>query len=192
MAKYDDDVFDKLMDIVRRHWKAIDDYDSVIAECPTKLMSIGIDIYGMFYPDQEIAKYIDYKGKLTNNEKRRHYTYFFDERGRLRLTERYVEKGKLCDLIFYYYYEDYVEIVWYSMIRRIVEQTGYLEYADGKLARFVESFDLGLNIKYNRKIDTYHEYIFNTDDEFIRHRSYSELYGFNGIPDERISKMRKR
>ena len=190
MAKYDDDVFKKLMDIVQKHQNAIVDYDSVIAECSTKLMSIGIDLYGMFYPDQEIAKYFEYKGKLTNNEKKRHYSYFFDEKGRLRLTERCAEKGKLSDLIFFYYYADYVEIVWYSIDRKIVEMTGYLEYVDDKLAKYVQSYDLGLNIKYNRKIESYHEYIFDTDDEFIIHRSYAEDMKVEN-PWERISKMRK-
>ena len=75
---------------------------------------------------------------------------------------------------------------------KFVEITGYLEYENGTLAKYVESFDLELETKYNKKIQTYHEYIFNTEDEFIRHRSYSELFGFDGKPDERISKMRKR
>ena len=73
-------------------------------------MSIGIDIYGMFFPDNEVYKKHIYKGKLTANEKKKNYAYYFDKDGRLRLTERFTPGDGLANIIFYYYYKDYIDL----------------------------------------------------------------------------------
>ncbi len=191
MAKYDDDIFAKLKDIAKRHSDCTNDYDEIISLCPKKLMSRGVELYGMFYPENEISKYIIYKGKLTTNEKKRNYSYFFDENDKLRLTERYDGSGVLMNLIFYYYYEDLVEIVWYDLKRAIVHIVGFIDYKNGILSRFVQSFDFRIGGP-EKGIKTYREYVFDADEEFVLDRSYDTgLFG-DGEVRENISKMRKR
>lgn len=74
MAEYDEKVFARLLDIAQRHRNCLDEHKDIILQCPKKLMSRGIDLYGMFWPDSEIGKYFTYKGRLTKNEKSRHYS----------------------------------------------------------------------------------------------------------------------
>ncbi len=191
MAKYDDDIFAKLKDIAKRHSDCIKDYDDIISACPKKLMSRGIELYGMFYPENELSKYINYSGKLTTNEKKKHYSYFFDENDKLRLTERYDDGNILMNLIFYYYHEDLVEIVWYDLKRAIVHIVGFIDYKNGILSRFVESFDFGRKGP-DDGMKAYFEYVFDADEEFVLHRSYCEDFFGNGGAQESCSKMRKR
>lgn len=195
MAKYDDEILARLMDITYRHRNCVRECDDIISLCPKKLMSRGIDLYGMFFPDMEISKYITYKGRLTKNEKFKHYEYFFDEQGRLRLTKRYGDKvndnRKLLNIIFYFYYDQCVEIVWYSLDENDVCITGFLDYENGKLAKFVEADNVTRHLRHNTTFDAYHEFLFNVDDEFVIRRGYSTFIGSKDKPWESVSKFRK-
>ena len=63
MAEYDDKVFTRLIDIANRHSDCLNDYDKTVSECPKRLLSRGIALYGMYYPDMEISKYFIYKNR---------------------------------------------------------------------------------------------------------------------------------
>ena len=141
MDKYDEEVLAKVNEVYQRNINVMDDYENVISQCPKRLMSIGIDIYGMFFPDNEVYKKHIYKGKLTTNEKKKHSSYYFDEDGRLRLTERFIPGDGLANIIFYYYYEDYIEIVWFKPKFNGVSQVGFIEYNNGILTRYVNADD---------------------------------------------------
>lgn len=191
MAKYDDDVCKRLLDIANRHNDCLNDYDKIVTVCPKRLMSRGIDLYGMFWPDMEISKYIKYKGRLTKNEKSRHYSYYFDEQDRLRLTERFNDDGTILDYIFYYYYENSVEIVWYSFSEKDVDITGFIDYKDGKISRFVESYNLSLVLRDNKNVESYNEYVFDREPDFVIHRVYATDMFSDGRIWETESKYRK-
>lgn len=191
MAKYDDDVCKRLLDIANRHNDCLNDYDKIVTVCPKRLMSRGIDLYGMFWPDMEISKYIKYKGRLTKNEKSRHYSYYFDEQDRLRLTERFNDDGTILDYIFYYYYENSVEIVWYSFSEKDVDITGFIDYKDGKISRFVESYNLSLVLRDNKNVESYNEYVFDREPDFVIHRVYATDMFSDGRIWETQSKYRK-
>lgn len=128
-------------------------------------MSKGDGLYGMYYPDHQLGQYFEYHGKLTNNEKKKDFSYYFDKNDRLILTERY-SSGFLLNAILFYYYEDKIEIVWYCMNRKKINIVGKLLYHNNILIRFVESGDVV------RKINSFKEYMFNVDDEYIYTKSY--------------------
>lgn len=191
MAKYDEEVFARLLDIAQRHRNCLDEHEDIILQCPKKLMSRGIDLYGMFWPDMEIGKYITYKGRLTKNEKSRHYSYYFDEQDRLRLTERFNDDGTILNYIFYYYYDNSVEIVWYSFSEKGVDITGFIDYKDGKISRFVESYNLSLVLRDNKNVESYNEYVFDREPDFVIHRVYATDMFSDGRIWETQSKCRK-
>lgn len=191
MAEYDEKVFARLLDIAQRHRNCLDEHEDIILQCPKKLMSRGIDLYGMFWPDMEISKYIKYKGRLTKNEKSRHYSYYFDEQDRLRLTERFNDDGTILNYIFYYYYENSVEIVWYSFREKDVDITGFIDYKDGKISRFVESYDLSRVLRDDKNVESYHEHVFDREPDFVIHRVYATDMFSDGRIWETQSKYRK-
>lgn len=191
MAKYDDDVCKRLLDIANRHNDCLNDYDKIVTACPKRLLSRGVDLYGLYWPDMEMSKYIICKGKLTTNERSKNYAYYFDEKDRLRLTERYGDHRDLINKIYYYYYENSTEIVWYNLKRKTISMVGFIDYENGKLIRFVESYDLESVLKYNEKIESYHEYQFNTDPVFVIDRVFAADMFSDGRIWEKISKMKK-
>lgn len=66
--KFDTDfVKRQLLDIAKRNSNCFEEYTTIIKSCCTKLMSTGMDLYGMFWPEPILAKYFEYKGKLTSN-----------------------------------------------------------------------------------------------------------------------------
>lgn len=67
MAKYDD-VCKRLLDIANRHNDCLNDYDKIVTACPKRLLSRGVDLYGLYWPDMEMSKYIISKSKPTRNE----------------------------------------------------------------------------------------------------------------------------
>ena len=69
---------------------------------------------------------------------------------------------------------------------------GFIDYENGKLIRFVESYDLESVLKYNEKIESYHEYQFNTDPVFVIDRVFAADMFSDGRVWEKISKMKKR
>jgi hypothetical protein len=184
--EYNNEILSKLMKVVERHLDCISDFDSILSECSTKLMSKGVDIYGMFFPEKEVIKNIIYKGRLVKNERERHFSYYFDECERLRLTERCSNKAEPSYLIFYYYYKDLTEIVWYSLEDQMISQVGYIEYVERQLIRFVDSYDVRRHLRKNEAFTSFSELLFNVDDEFVvRHSYYSE-----GLIDGKIMEKR--
>ena len=191
MEKYDEETCARLLKIAKKHCNCLNDTDRIVSVCPKRLMSRGIDLYGMFWPDSEIGKYFTYKGKLTTNERSKNYAYYFDEKDRLRLTERYGDHRDLINKIYYYYYENSTEIVWYNLKRNTISMVGFIDYENGKLIRFVESYDMESILKSKKDINRYNEYLFDVDEEFVVMKSYS--LGFFGDNKEyrTISKMKK-
>lgn len=192
MEKYDEETCARLLKIAKKHCNCLNDTDRIVSVCPKRLMSRGIDLYGMFWPEMEMSKYIICKGKLTTNERSKNYAYYFDEKDRLRLTERYGDHRDLINKIYYYYYENSTEIVWYNLKRKTISMVGFIDYENGKLIRFVESYDLESVLKYNEKIESYHEYQFNTDPVFVIDRVFAADMFSDGRVWEKISKMKKR
>lgn len=192
MEKYDEETCARLLKITKKHCNCLNDTDRIVSVCPKRLMSRGIDLYGMFWPEMEMSKYIICKGKLTTNERSKNYAYYFDEKDRLRLTERYGDHRDLINKIYYYYYENSTEIVWYNLKRKTISMVGFIDYENGKLIRFVESYDLESVLKYNEKIESYHEYQFNTDPVFVIDRVFAADMFSDGRVWEKISKMKKR
>lgn len=191
MEKYDEETCARLLKIAKKHCNCLNDTDRIVSVCPKRLMSRGIDLYGMFWPEMEMSKYIICKGKLTTNERSKNYAYYFDEKDRLRLTERYGDHRDLINKIYYYYYENSTEIVWYNFKRNTISMVGFIDYENGKLIRFVESYDLESVLKYNEKIESYHEYQFNTDPVFVIDRVFAADMFSDGRVWEKISKMKK-
>lgn len=191
MEKYDEETCARLLKIAKKHCNCLNDTDRIVSVCPKRLMSRGIDLYGMFWPEMEMSKYIICKGKLTTNERSKNYAYYFDEKDRLRLTERYGDHRDLINKIYYYYYENSTEIVWYNLKRNTISMVGFIDYENGKLIRFVESYDLESVLKYNEKIESYHEYQFNTDPVFVIDRVFAADMFSDGRIWEKISKIKK-
>lgn len=191
MEKYDEETCARLLKIAKKHCNCLNDTDRIVSVCPKRLMSRGIDLYGMFWPEMEMSKYIIYKGKLTTNERSKNYAYYFDEKDRLRLTERYGDHRDLINKIYYYYYENSTEIVWYNLKRNTISMVGFIDYENGKLIRFVESYDMESILKSKKDINRYNEYLFDVDEEFVVMKSYS--LGFFGDNKEyrTISKIKK-
>lgn len=191
MEKYDEETCARLLKIAKKHCNCLNDTDRIVSVCPKRLMSRGIDLYGMFWPEMEMSKYFIYKGKLTTNERSKNYAYYFDEKDRLRLTERYGDHRDLINKIYYYYYENSTEIVWYNLKRNTISMVGFIDYENGKLIRFVESYDMESILKSKKDINRYSEYLFDVDEEFVVMKSYS--LGFFGDNKEyrTISKMKK-
>lgn len=191
MEKYDEETCARLLKIAKKHCNCLNDTDRIVSVCPKRLMSRGIDLYGMFWPEMEMSKYIICKGKLTTNERSKNYAYYFDEKDRLRLTERYGDHRDLINKIYYYYYENSTEIVWYNLKRKTISMVGFIDYENGKLIRFVESYDLESVFKYNEKIESYHEYQFNTDPVFVIDRVFAADMFSDGRIWEKVSKIKK-
>lgn len=191
MEKYDEETCARLLKIAKKHCNCLNDTDRIVSVCPKRLMSRGIDLYGMFWPEMEMSKYIICKGKLTTNERSKNYAYYFDEKDRLRLTERYGDHRDLINKIYYYYYENSTEIVWYNLKRNTISMVGFIDYENGKLIRFVESYDMESILKSKEDINRYNEYLFDVDEEFVVMKSYS--LGFFGDNKEyrTISKIKK-
>ncbi|MBO5215706.1 MAG: hypothetical protein J6B79_05910 [Clostridia bacterium] len=195
MTNYDIDTSEKLLDIAKKHADCIKDYDNIIATYTKKLMSIGTDLHGVFFPENEVYKYSIGHGRLTKNEKKRDFAYYFDEKDRLILTERYSDDGddkaekKLISLIFYYYYEDLTEIVWYSFRKNAVNAVEFIEYKNSNLIKYVQSYDIIFDLKYS-EILSYKEHIYNADDKFIIKRTFCPNF-IDGKDRETVGKIKK-
>lgn len=189
MSKYDEDTFFMLNRILLKCFDCKKKYEKIILNCSTKVMSKGVDIYGMFMPDNELSKYFVYNGKITENENNKDYVYYFNKQNRLMLTERYVNKKTLQNLIFYDYYDNYIEIMWYCLKRNKIIKVGFIEYKQGTLVRFVESLIITKDVK---EIKSYQEYVFNDDVEYITNRFYSlEMFSDKEV-FETVSKIKKK
>ena len=176
MEAYDKIILDKLLEISKKYANCYEKYNNIVSICPKKLMSKGTSIYGMFWPDMEMSKYISYSGRLTNNEEKKDFAYYFDTQDRLRITETYDEHN-LCNLTFYYYYDDITEFVWYDINRKTIIISGFLEYNNGKLIRFVESSNIPIELRYFDKLTFYRAYLFDVDEKYVIYRQF-EYMGF--------------
>lgn len=182
MLKENADILDELQKIIDNHQNFEDDYNAILQNYSYKKMSIGDGIYGMYYPNKQLEKYFEYNGTLTNNENKKDFSYYFDKNHRLVLTERYTN-GNLLNAILFYYYQDKIEVVWYCMKRKKINVVGEILYYNNDLIKFVESGDV------IRKNNSFKEYVFNADNEYIKIKSY-----INYSNDKEIvmnSKMKK-
>lgn len=195
LKEYDRNILSKLTDIAYRHLTYEQDYSDIVSKCSKKLMSKSrhADLYGMFYPEKSLIEYFGYKGRITKNEKNRDYVYYFDDNDRLRLTERYNSAGdQLMNLIFYYYYDNYIEIVWYRNPENVICKSGFIEYENGKMTKFVESYNIARYIKENKNIKSYNEYLFDADDEYVLHRVYDFAEYLTGEEHDTTTKWWKK
>ncbi len=121
-----------------------------------------ISLYGMFVPDPCFVLLDEYKGRITKNENKKDFKYYFDEKDRIILTERCPDE-KISELIFYFYSENKVEFVMYSLGGKEIVELGELNYVQGKVANalyndLVSEEDLNTDAKdYS---GSYKEFIF--------------------------------
>lgn len=191
MSKYDENIILKLYIIAEKYSDFFAIHNEVYSLCVKKIMSKGSGTYGMFRPEKELEKYFTYSGKLTMNEKNKDFIYYFDSNQKLRITECYDGSSRLLYSILYNYEDDFVEIIWYSNTRERVVMTGYIEYHDGKLIRFVESGDFRKKVEFDADIKTYKEYLFDVDDEFVIGNFYSTEMFVKDSVWRTTNKMRK-
>lgn len=176
------DILNELQEIMDNHRNPINDYYEILSNYSHKKMSVGDGIYGMHFPEQQLEKYFEYDGKLTKNERKKDFVYYFDENNKLILTERY-SNGSILNAILFYYFESKIEIVWYCMRRKKVNVIGKIVYQNNSLAKFIESGDV------TRGIKSFIEYLFNTNDGNINIKSYMRYSGDKEIVMN--SKMKK-
>ena len=188
MVGHNENILMRLTNIANKYCNCIEDYNNFISKSSRKIMSRGIDLYGMFYPEMELSKYFIYKGKITNNETKKHFSYYFDNGNKLILTERYLENGLLSELIFYYYHENLREIVWYNIKRQTVSRVGFIDYKNNKLSSFVDSYNI---LRNSSGVKSFIEYCFDIDDDYVVTKSYSLDMLNDGGDWEKISKFKK-
>lgn len=192
MTKHDEEILARLTQIAYKDLDFFAEYNKILSESTNRLMSKGACLYGMFYPEPELSKYFIYKGKLTKNERKRDFLYHFDNQKRLRLTERFDVNGELLDYIYYFYYEQYIEIVWFDLKEKIVGTVGFIDYENGKIVRFVEAFAALMSVRNKTTIKTYKEYDFSKDEEYVVETSFSNEMYSDGRELVFESKMRKK
>lgn len=130
--------------------------------------------FGMFPPDKNInTKYFydEYKGRLTKNEDKKDFKYYFDEQDRVIMTERYSD-GKLLYIHFYFYSQDNIQIVIYHSREKVISSVGEINYDNGRITNLFLTDDLGLFNKYGIKNLSYREllYNYNETEVLINHR----------------------
>ncbi len=165
-----DSIIKKLRKLQEKYTDCMKDFDKIIETSPKKLMSKDkkVSIYGMFYPEAQIANNFIYKGKLTADENKKDFVYYFDEKDRLILKIRCPQSGNVLTCNFYYYYKDYVEYVSYDMIKKRIQKVGYLEYKNGNFSKIVESEI----VLVDEDIESFIEFIFDIDPGYVTYRLY--------------------
>ena len=121
-----------------------------------------------------------------------YFLYHFDNQKRLRLTERFDVNGELLDYIYYFYYDQYIEIVWFDFKEKIVGTVGFIDYENGRIVRFVEAFAALMSVRNKATIKTYKEYDFSKDEEYVVETSFSNEMYSDGRELVFESKMRKK
>ena len=81
MIKHDEELLAQLTKLAYKDLDGLAEYDKILLECKERLMSKGSALCGMFFPEPELSKYFIYKGKLTKNEKKKHFVYHFELNG---------------------------------------------------------------------------------------------------------------
>ena len=158
-------------------------YDEILNRSSRILMSKtkGTSLYGMFYPDERISKYFVYDGKIVDCVDDCDFLYYFDDKNRLKLTIRKYDNDNE-DLIFYYYIDDKIDIVWYSFKRETIFMVGTIERKNDNLYRFLESFDC------KKEINSYKEYFFTNEGVVLR--TYARDFFKNGKDYESETKFK--
>ena len=163
----------KLINIRDRHLNCFEEYENIVKSSSYKLMSKSKNssLYGMYMSDDDLVKYFWDKGlKLTKEESKRDFVYYFDDKNQLLLSERYNANGvRLLSWNFFYYYENYTEIIKYSPEDKRIFRVALINYKNGVLDSFLES---GYMIK--GVVDTYSEYLFNLIPNTVVKKTYSD------------------
>lgn len=106
-------------------------------------MSINkASVYGNFYPDKNL-EFIFGKaaGKITENEKKMNYKYYFNESNQLVLTERFEKNKKLIEIIFYFYNKVFTEIRIYNVNDDKIMNISRIEYEENLIKKFINVFE---------------------------------------------------
>ena len=183
MISENTDILNELQEIMDKHRNPINDHNKILSNYSYKKMSVGDSIYGMHFPEQQLEKYFEYDGKLTEDERKKDFVYYFDKNNKLILTERY-SNGSILNIILFYYFENKIEIVWYCMKRKKVNVIGKIVYQNNNLTKFIESGNI------TRGINSFKEYLFNTNDDNINIKSYMKYSSDKEIVMN--SKMKKK
>ena len=191
MIKHDEELLAQLTKIAYKDLDGLAEYDKILLECKERLMSKGSALCGMFFPEPELSKYFIYKGKLTKNEKKKHFVYHFDDKKRLRITERWDGDGDLLDYIFYYYYDQSIEIIHFNLKEKLIDKVGFIDYENGSLIRFVDT-DVLLYVRNNEPVKYYVEYDFIKDKEYVLERHFALDVYSDGREWLVNTKMKKR
>ena len=135
-----------VIEMLKRYNQIPELYEEITSRCKTQLMSKDrkVSSYGMFLPDCELEHAVlKYDGKLTTNADKANYKYYFDEKGRIVLTERhYRDEIDTLHYIFYFYTEDSVEILWYHVNRQVINMIAKIQYQNQRIYSFFETGDL--------------------------------------------------
>lgn len=139
-------------------------------------------IEGMFQPNYYM-KYIypEYTGKLTNNEKNIDFKYYFDENDRLIMIERYGKGNLLLNVRFYFYFQNYIECINWSVNDKIIFGLKYIELRNNQIYRCLETDCLNIfGKKYVENIFTFDgdtliiDSIRRNENGFYKH-NYNEI-----------------
>ncbi len=145
----------------------------------TKSFNKQPSTYGMYYPDPVFYKYFKYRGRITKSDTKFTFKYYY-QGDKVLLTEQYSEnydvysgKGNgiftLIQYIFYFYYENYVDILVCNARNNKVSCVGRVIYIDGKVHSFIEA-----NVSYKtNEVYSYHEWVFIENSEYL----YEKFYG---------------
>ena len=87
MISENTDILNELQEIMDNHRNSINDYNEVLSNYSHKKMSVGDSIYGMYFPEKQLEKYFEYEGKLTKDERKKDFVYYFDENNKLILRQ---------------------------------------------------------------------------------------------------------
>jgi len=166
------------------------EYENIVKNSSETLMSKtnNVSFFGMFLPCEKLQEIFIYKGKLVKDEAKCDYTYYFDKDKRLVLTKRYYKGSSSLSLIFYYYHESYIDLVWYdpdcienekSFSKNTIKMVGRIEIPDGILTRWL----LGDSIRENI-ITSYHEYLFTVKKRWVYERQFWARLSNLGEKDE--------
>ena len=166
-------------DLVKKVEEAMQNSDKIVKSYNSKP-----SLYGMYYPDPVFYKYFKYRGRVTKSDKKFTYKYYY-QGDKVLFTEQYSEdydvytgKGNgvfnLIQGIFYFYYEDHVDILICNARDNKVSCVARVIYVDGKVQSFIEA-----NVSKN-SIYLYHEWVFVENSEFL----YEKFYGSFFIGDK--------
>ena len=175
--------FDLLISIREKHKFCFNTYLEIVNKAHKTLMSKNkkASIYGMFPVDKNWLIYDEYKGKLTNDVNEMDFKYYFDEKDRIILTERYNDRKQILEYIFYYYYEDYAEVVCYSIQKKAIDLIQYVEYKNSKLYRILE-LEGYVPLK---NLMGYIEHIFNFNEKTVKlTKNTCAVFGQNNVSNK--------